>query len=75
MMRALLSHDYADAKQRRCSGRPKTAAAERPDKRLSGGAERRPLQPRDSRPEATGFRAAIAPRALHWHRDEHPRVH
>jgi len=71
MMRASFSHGRADAKHGRCSGRAGTPAAERPDERLSGGAQRRPLQPQGSAPEATGFQAALSLDVAH----ESPVVH
>jgi hypothetical protein len=63
----------------RCSGRPVTAAAERLDEgvyeRLSGGAWRRPLQPRGIAFASAGFRAHIHLSTPHWHRNENPSVH
>jgi hypothetical protein len=74
-------HGNSIALQRRCSERPKTAAAERLGapfgrlgggegaerraRRLSGVAQRRPLQPRAAASMTTGFRAEPRPRALH----------
>jgi hypothetical protein len=63
-----------------CSGRPKTAAAERlgpacTEERISGGAERRPLHPQASKAEATRFRAAKSSRPQQSSWCEHPNVH
>ncbi len=82
-MRALFGHGYAIEKQRCCSGRAQTPAAERlggrpdgrRDERLSGGALRRPLQPQAASYATTGFAATKTPRPRHGHRDEQPGVH